>query len=186
MARSMTGAVVAELDAASVRPIILADADFVSGHLRLWSGIGPLSWNTFTWTGAGDMLQMSEAKESAGLLANGITLSLSGIPGANLAIALTEDYQGRPLVVYFGFLNSSGAVIVDPFILWSGRMDIMVIEEGADTATIGVTGESRAISMRRSMERRLTHEDQQLDYPGDLGFEFVEGLQNAEQLWAQP
>jgi hypothetical protein len=181
--RSMTGAIQAELDAAAVRPFFLIQGDFASGGLRFWSGIGPLTWGGFTWTGTGDLLQMSAVKESAGLVANGVTVSLSGIPSALLAVALTESFQGRALTVYFGFLNDVGAVLVDPFVLWAGRMDTMVIEEGGDTCTIAVNCESRAIAMRRARERRLTHEDQQIDAPGDMGFAFVARLQEQDFQW---
>lgn len=188
MARSMTGAVQTELDAGSVRPIFLIDADFSLGHIRFWSGVGPLTWNSVVFTGSGDLINMSAAKESSGLVANGISVSLSGIPSSLIATALVDfpNSQGRSFTCYFGFLTSAGVPIVDPFVLWAGRMDTMVIDEGVETATITVNCESRAIAFRRSNVFRLTNEQQQLSYPGDRGLEFVAGLQEFEALWANP
>ena len=37
--------------------------------------------------------------------------------------------------------------------------------------------------LKRSRERRYTHDDQQIDFPGDLGFEFVPKLQELNLVW---
>ena len=39
--------------------------------------------------------------------------------------------------------------------------------------------------MNVAVDRRYTDEDQQMDYPGDLGFQFVNGIQEAQIYWGR-
>lgn len=183
MSRDITAGMQTEVAAAALSPILLAEMDFSGGFVRVWSGLGDLSWNGYTWTGVGDLAGVSQIAESTDFKANGVQLQLSGIPSAMISVALGEKYQGRPCNIYFGAMDDSGAVVADPFLLFGGSMDTMTISESGETSTIAVSVESRAIDLKRSRERRYTHEDQQIDYPGDLGFEYVAGLQDKDVIW---
>jgi hypothetical protein len=41
------------------------------------------------------------------------------------------------------------------------------------------------IDLQRPRERRYTHEDQQIDHPGDMGFEYVSQLQELNLAWGK-
>jgi hypothetical protein len=64
-------------------------------------------------------------------------------------------------------------------------MDVLKINEQAETSTIELAVENRLISFDRANERRYTHEDQQIDYAGDLGFEFIPDLQDKPIIWGK-
>ncbi len=181
--RNLTTGMTTEIAKPEVAPIVFVELAFDSDTLRVWSGYGSLSWSGNTWLGSGDMGSLSAVTETEELTANGVTLSLSGIPSENIALALTEKYRGRPGKIWLGFLNAAMAVIANPKQVFSGRMDVMVIDEGAETSTISISLESRAIDLLRTRERRYTHEDQQIDFPGDMGLEFVSDLQNKDVRW---
>ena len=66
-----------------------------AGPLYLWTGLGNLTVGGITYIGTGNMLQISEVKETADIAVAGATLTLSGIPTEILALALQEPYQGR-------------------------------------------------------------------------------------------
>jgi hypothetical protein len=55
--------------------------------------------------------------------------------------------------------------------------------DGAERCEIQITYESRLIDLNRAREWRYTHESQQQISPGDLGFEYVAGLQEREIRW---
>jgi hypothetical protein len=59
-------------------------------------------------------------------------------------------------------------------------MDKPTIDVSGTSATITINCENRLVEMNVSAERRYTHEDQQVDYPGDLGFQFVNSIQDAQ------
>lgn len=210
MARNVSTQLQQAASASVVFPIIFVEAEFDSSTVRMWSGIGDLSWDAKTWTGGGSLLNVSSIEESTEVKAVGTRVSLSGIPSELLSLALQEDYQGRNLKVYLGaftdentfLLNQDGSImlkedggkiiavdeqdiIAEPIIIFSGRMDIMTINEGGDTSTVEVTVENRLIDFERTRERRYTSEDQKIDYPNDKGFEFVTSIQDTEIVWGR-
>lgn len=74
-------------------------------------------------------------------------------------------------------------VLPTPFVLFEGTMDRMVLTDRGDEASVAIFCESRLISLENNNVRRYTPEDQKIDYPNDLGLDFVAGLQNAEIRW---
>lgn len=183
MGRELSAGMEAEVVKPSVSPIFLVEMDFASGFVRAWSGYGDLSWNSYTWLGAGDLMEVDPVEETTSFVANGASFKLNGIPSALIAIALDQQYQGRPATLYLGMLDSTGAVIVDPVEVFGGLMDTMEVDDSGETASIVVRVESQAVALKRPKESRYTHEDQQIDYPGDLGFEYVAALQDKEIVW---
>ncbi|MDV2503076.1 MAG: hypothetical protein RX318_03905 [bacterium] len=183
MARNLTAGTLAELTKASVRPIVLVEITFASSTVRLWTGIGDLIWNSLTWQGVGHFGTISPIEETSDIRAAGLTLKLSGIPSSLISSALADVRRGKAVKVYLGFLSEAGAVIVDPYLAFSGRADVASIEEGGDTASISIQAESRLIDLERPRERRYDDEDQKIDYPDDKGFEFVPSLQDKSVVW---
>ena len=171
--------------AAVVRPIVLVELEFDSAATRLWSGYGDLSWNSYTWTGAGNLMTLGGIEETTEVKAIGTQVSLSGLPSEIVSLALQEDYQGRTARIYLGALDESGDVISDPTIIFGGRMDVMSIEESGETAQINISIENRLIDFERTKIRRYTDQDQKIDYPDDRGFEFVASIQNTEIVWGR-
>lgn len=184
MARDLTASVITQLQAASVEVGILFEGEFASGWVRLWSGIGNLSWNGYTWTGTGNLLAISGIDETVEVRAAGITVSLSGIPSDLLSAALGDARSGRVGRVYLAFF-SGGSIVADPILQFEGRLDVPAIEDGPETATISISYESELIDLERARERRYTPEDQQIDFPGDLGFDYVASLQDAQIVWGR-
>lgn len=183
MARGITTALKNATEAKTVYPIALLSMAFPSATLRMWTGYGDLVWGGYTWTGAGDMGEVSEIEEAVELSAKGSSLRLNGIPPDIAAASLTENYQGRPCILYLGAMTDEGVLVANPYPILSGRMDQIEKQDQGTSASLQLTVENRLVDLNRNRERRLTHEDQQTDYPGDKGFEFVNSLQNKQLLW---
>ena len=183
MSRTLSSGMQTVATAEVVRPIVLVQCDFDSGALNLWNGIGDLTVSGVTYVGGGTLLNISSMKESADLAANGMTVTLSGVMEPLISKARNEPYQGRELVIRLGAMDASNSVISTPVIIFSGFMDTMVIQDGAETATISVSVENRLIEFQRSRIRRYTAEDQKIDYPDDKGLEFVAEISEKEIVW---
>lgn len=184
MSRDLSLAVINQITAAELQPFLLFQGEFTTGTVRAWSGIGDLSWNGFTWTGTGNLLTISSVQEAADISANGVTVNLNGVPSELISLALQSCKQGASGFVYLGFLNN-GSVVADPVLLFEGRLDIPSIEEMGDSATVSISYESRLIDLERQRETRYTNEDQQREFAGDLGFEFVPALQDKSLTWGR-
>ncbi|TXL70100.1 hypothetical protein FHP25_35860 [Vineibacter terrae] len=182
--RDLTAALAAGIQAGVVRPVMLFEGEFAGGTTRVWTGIGDLAWNGQTWLGIGYLGGISDIEETDELRAAGVTVSMSGIPQSLISLALGDVRQNKPGRLYFALMDGDTSnLVADPYLAFEGRLDVVEIDEGAETATISIKYENRLIDLERPRERRYTHEDQQLDYPGDMGFEFVPALQDAQISW---
>ncbi|MCU1285939.1 MAG: hypothetical protein JWO13_2289 [Acidobacteriales bacterium] len=183
--RDLTAGVKAEVVKDRIIPVFFVEATFVSGVVRLWTGLGQIVWNGQTWQGVmttdGKMLgAISELEESTTVEAKGMTLSLTGVPNTSLQQAMNECRPNFPVTVYvaLGDLDTQ-QILNNPYKAWAGKMDVPSALVGTETCTVSITVESRMIALQRSRNWRMTHEDQQIFHPGDDGFKFVGGLQNA-------
>ena len=186
MSRQLSTAITAACAAGQVAPAYLVEMVFDSAPLRVWSGRGDLPWGGKTFVGVGSFGGISEIEESAKIAANGVQLTLSGIPSGMLATTLVEHYRNRRVYVWLAFFDiGTSALLADPSKVFAGRMDTMRVSESGDTASISLSCESRLIDLERARERRFTHEDQGELHPGDLGLEYVAGLQIKEVFWGK-
>jgi hypothetical protein len=185
MPRQMSSGMIAALSAAELNPAAFVQIAFATATVYVWSGIGSISWNGQTWTGLGSLLGLSVMEDAATVEARGITVTLSGIDPTLLSDCLGEFQLGQPVAVYLG-LYSGGSLISSPVATWVGRLDQPTIDVGADNVTISINCENRLLDMNVAVDRRLTHEDQQMDYPGDLGLQFVAGIQEMTLFWGHP
>ncbi len=185
MARTLTAGMITEVTGKSLSPIIILKAEFDSADLNLWTGIGNLVYNGDTYLGAGNFLGVSRVTESINLEANGVNFSLSGLPSSFISLALTESYQGRKITAWFACIDSSGALVSDPYLLFKGRMDVLEIMDSGETASFTIRAESILIDFRRTKVRRFTDEDQKASYPTDKGLEYVDQLQDREFIWGR-
>jgi len=182
MSRDLTTAVQNQLSADELQPFFAVKLNFDSGDLRLWTGYGDITVDSETYTGGGQVLNISQIEETVEVAARGMTMSLNGVDSSLISLALSENYQTRSAKVYLGVL-SSGAVVASPYQLFDGRMDVLTIDDSGETATITMTAESRLIDLERPRLRRYTSEDQKLRHPTDTGLDFVAALQEKEIAW---
>jgi len=181
--RDLTASVLTALADPMVRPAIFFAGEFASGTLRLWSGIGDIDWAGERWTGAGNLMSMTAIAETADSRAAGMSCSLANI-SVNLSLVLAEARQGKPGRVWLALMDSSGQIIGDPALAFQGRLDVPTIDEGGQGG-ITISYESRLIDLERARERRYTSEDQRIDYPDDLGFDFVPAIQDMTIVWGR-
>ena len=180
-----------------------------SAPLYFWTGIGDTTIADITYVGTGTLMQISSIKETAEIQAAGATLTISGIPADLLSLALSVPYQGRIGKIKFGLIDAdnnllelesafnilaeSGIdiglesvdqsnVLVDMFV---GYMDQMNINEGADTATISLSLESKLLDLDRPVIRRYNNESQKALFPNDKAFEFLNDLQGKDLSWGR-
>lgn len=167
----------------SFSPLLAVELNFDSGILRLWNGYADLTIDGETYIGSGNLLQISGIEETGEIAARGVTMTLSGLSTDIISVALQENYQNRTARIYLGAIQSDGTV--QSYQVFAGRLDVMNIEESGETATISVTAENRLIDLERPRIRRYTSEDQKSIYPGDLGLDYVNDLQDKTLDWGK-
>jgi len=208
MSRTLSDGIVSVLTAEAIQPFFAVQMFFDTQTLNFWTGLGELTVGGVTYTGTGQLMQISELSETAEISAKGATITLSGIPSNLISLALTEPYQGRLCKIYFGAIDANRVYLTDEdgnYILnedsskidisigdpndivevFTGYMDQMNIEEGAETSTIGLAVESKLIDLERPRVFRYTDANQKSRFTNDKGFEFVEDLQDKRFNWGR-
>lgn len=156
-----------------VRPAFLVQIGFTTGTVYVWSGVGSLSYGGNTYQGVGTFGGISTIEEGSNVQARGIVLSLSGFNASLLTDVLSDYQQGLPAVVYFGCFDATGTTFLGVITAWAGLTDQPTITVTGETASIEIACENVLVEMNTSVERRYTTEDQQIDYPGDRGFDYM-------------
>lgn len=185
MARNLHANFITQLENDSVRPFFLYEGEFLSGTIRLWTGINNLSWDSKTWLGNGYILSLSGILESLNIAASGVTIQISGIPGISLSLVLQEFKQGGTGNFYFGFLDSDDQVISDPVLVFKGKLDKSIIGIDSVNSNIVLTYESILIDLDRPRGGRYTKESQSNYFSDDKGFDYVASLQDWAGQWGQ-
>lgn len=181
--RTMTAGMQSGVDADAVVPALLSKFEFDSGDLRLWTGIGDITFNAEIYQGSGDLLNISEVEETTAIKAAGVSFTLSGVNAAILAIGLDEDIQERFCTVWFALINNSTKTVVsDPFAIFKGRMDTFELSEDGNTSLGILRVENRLADLARPSISRYTAEDQRSLFTEDSGLDFVIEVSKGKQL----
>lgn len=175
MPQDMTAGSISASEADSgTKELLLVEMKFDSDTVRIWNGSGPIIHETNTFTGLGDLGQISQVVSSIETRPFSISIEVSGIIGDKdmIAKAESEDVIGRPISIWVGYLDANYVLISDPVLEFRGRMDTMSILLGT-TISVAITAESRLTDWRRTNVKRFTNADQILDFPLDKGYEFA-------------
>ena len=206
MSRDLSVNTIENISENVVYPFFATELRFDGNIVRMWTGQGTLVLADGTeWVGLGQLLNISSIEETSEMSVKGASISLSGIPSELLSLALSEPYQGRIAKIYFGtFQRGSLLQETSDYILlqdgsrinleststgfnelFSGYMDQMNIEESGDTAMIEMMVENKLIDLERARVARFTSGYQKSVYPGDLGMDFIEDLQDKKISWGR-
>lgn len=185
MSRSLPSALSTELAATELKPFYAIELLFDSGDLRFWTGYDEIEANGETWTGSGLVISISGTNEPADLSANGISITFSGLDLAIISVMLNENYRGRSAKIYLGALDSTNQPVSDMYQIFSGRMDIMTLQENGSVATVSISVENVLIDLDRPRPIRLTNEDHLSRYSGDNSLSGVAQLQDRQISWGR-
>lgn len=184
MSRTAPAALLSALSNPEVEVFYAVDLAFSSGNIRMWTGFGDKTISSNTYTGTGNLLSIEGLEEASDLSARGTTLTLNAIDSTILSYALTEEYQGRPVTIYWGIDNNVAEI-------FSGFMDKMVIQDSGETSTIKLSVENKLISLERPNPKRYTRESneatrQTKSLTGtDTFFDWVTRLQDKQIVWGR-
>jgi len=173
------------LDDDELSVFFAVELQFDEGTLRLWTGTGTGDIDGNSYTGVGDLLEISAVDETTEIAARGANLTLSGVPSDILTLALTSPYQGRVAKIYFGVWGGGVAIYNSLTEVFSGYMDEMNVDEGPETSTIELLIENKLVELERPRVRRYTTSYQKSLYPSDKGFDLIPTIQDREITWGR-
>jgi len=185
MSRNLTTGMANGISASTVRPILLFEAEF-SETAYIWSGLGTLSWNGHDWLGFGSLISVSAIEETDSIEARGITIRVAGAPADQIDIALTELRASKSGIIRLALDDGAGNIVSTPKIIFRGRLDIGVIDDGdPKSPIIELQYESELIDLERAREWRYTDEHQKLLHDGDRSLRHVASLADKVIYWGR-
>ena len=175
MARGLTTAVKNELATKNIRPVLLLEIGFptpiylTNNSFDLTSSI---SGTSRTYTASGHLLSISSVSETSTPSKNTLQISLSGVDQTYVSIVLNTSVTGDIVRIYQGYLDSSNAVIADPFLLYYGTIDDGKIGDNTTSATLHLNVTSHWGSFDKISGRTTADNSQRRFFSSDEVMEF--------------
>lgn len=162
-------------------PAYFAMLTFRSSTQFVWSGVGPITVDSQAYIGLGSLAGVSAISEGTEVEAAGATVTLSGIDKDLLGDCLTDIQSGAEAKLWIGAF--AGLTLIARYVIFDGVIDRAAITESDETISISLALESRLLDLGRATQRRYTAADQNVQYPTDIAFNWVEVLNDAAFNW---
>lgn len=171
------------LAGSTVNVVQLLLLQFPGENVALNSSNFDFDYQGITYKGAFGMGGISEIQDSPGEI-KGIQFTLNGGSADLISLALDESkaWQGTPVTIRTAILNDAYEIVDAPTV-WIGKGDVMSITEEDSSTTINATAESSAVDFMRGDPLVYNHADQQITYPGDLGFNLILSQVEKQVVW---
>ncbi|MFC5524012.1 hypothetical protein [Polaromonas jejuensis] len=189
----MTIATDANWNTAAASPALgvlcLIELAFAGGTLRLNSWPVDMTVLGYTWTGIGTVCEVGELKESEDGNYQKLTLGLTQVQSAYLALALgaAETYQGRSARIWVALVDGSSLQITGaPLLRFAGYMDQVRIQrdQGSNIGKVLLDCQTGAYDVRGNPAAlRMNQPQHSFRKPGETGFKYVNDLIARPQIW---
>jgi phosphatidylethanolamine-binding protein (PEBP) family uncharacterized protein len=164
---------------------------YVAGQgdpIRLWGGYGdadlPSDAGTSTFKGIGDRGLGQQISAAIGGTAQNLTLTLSGIEPAALALLDPSEVKGASAVVRILFFDSAGKTLLGAYVYTRGRVDELKTSEvvgGAASIQLAIEGAARGLG--RNGARLRSDADQRLVSSTDGFYRVVSAAPKKTLYW---
>jgi hypothetical protein len=153
--------------------------------------------DSVSYTGLGQMLAVTESQADLRITSSELTLSISGIPTDNLADLVNDDIRGSRVEVDRVLFNPTTGVQLDitgnPAGRFRGYVNTVGVSEDYDNNTrnsslvINIVCTSSVGLLSNKLAGRATNPwEQKALYPGDLSFDRVPNIANANYNFGAP
>lgn len=175
MDRGSSSAFQTEVVKGQNRPVHLVEVYFDDETVYMTDAYKDITYNSNTYVAVGHFMGFSDIEESAEVIVSSVTLSLGGVDQVWVSRVLNKAYIDRTVKVYTAFLDDAQALVVNPVLIFEGRMDTPTIQEDPDSgkSSVSVSATNAWVDFSRKTGRHTNHEEQQIHFAGDKGFEFA-------------
>jgi len=176
MPRGLNAAQLAALAQPVVRLVSLAQLNFLNESIYVCSANRSIVYGGNTYVGVGTYGKVSAIVESQQLIAQGVTLELSGLD-KNL-VDINEVQNGMSIkntvILSTCLLDETGAIIGGaPISSYVGFMDQAEIDESTETTTVSISVESKLAQLNRSVNWTLAAPDSNFWNPAEAAFQWA-------------
>ena len=179
--RDISATNLAEINADHLYEVILVKLAF-DAPLYVHSSVGPITYDSNIYLGVGGYGGVSATKETERLSPTTLTLQLSGVDPTHISEALEAGRYGDIVTIYTGYRQDDNTLVDDPWVRWRGFFEYASITQGDDIAVLLTLQHDLSI-LNEKHGGRYTGEDQESQFTGDLGLEFVTDQNGLKLIW---
>ena len=188
MARGLSSSVKTQLATGIIDPVLLIEIGFgtpiylTNASFDITSSV---SGTSRTYLSNGHLRSVTGISETNKPTKNSLSLSLSAVDQTYVSVILNENIIGKEVKIWRGYLDSSSAIIADPFLLYYGTIDEYKISDSTNTANIVLNITSHWGNFDKQNGRTTTDNSQQRFFSSDKGMEFS-ALNTKDIRWGRP
>lgn len=173
--KTLTADFEAALRDKTLRVGFLAYIDHPSGPYYFWSGIGSLVYGGNTYVGISKLGRVQATGETSEVKTVDTSYQLLGASiDATAAAIIAQPIRGRIARFWFALFDEAWSIVSSPVLIDETILDHAVVSTGDDlTQVLSLNGTSAIFDFRRPARIAITNEQQQIDYPGDTGFDRI-------------
>ena len=175
MTRSLSTAVKNHLATNEIRPTHLITIGFAT-PINITDSVHDLtssvSGSSVTYSSSSFLVSLPQVAEESTVSKSSLTVSLSGADQTYISLVLNENIVNASLTIYRAFLDTSNAIIADPFLLYKGNIEAYSISEAETTSTLNLNVVSHWADFEKKSGRRTNNTSQQRFFSTDKGMEF--------------
>ena len=183
MDRGASAAFLAELERDGSSPCFLVSVA-LDTPVYLTSAWRSVSFGGNEYVANGHFLGISGIVETAKLQINDVTLSVSGVDRAWVAVATDEATINRQVKIYKAFTDYNSRTVSSPILIFDGKLDKISIRDNGKTTTLSVSAVSNFADFDRRAGLHTNMIEHQIFFSGDKFFEFSKQL-NRSDKWGQ-
>jgi hypothetical protein len=171
----------------------LVTLSFTTGTVRYTTAPVDITSGGNTYTGLGNLTEVSLLGESENSSAERLTLSLSIVNSSMLASVMGDPttYKGKAAALSLQLIDDTYQIAGAAVARWQGYMDkVLITRTASPSEGGGSSGKIELQCTRAGMARarlatglRLTAAQLQARYSGDLGLDYVQTLVEQPSLW---
>ena len=165
----------------SYRPIVLIEIETPSFPIRLVSNMQDVVFGGNTYT-SGVIGGISDIAETTDLNDAQISIILSGVDPAIKAAVVAPDFINSPITVRIQFFDEQWVTSGDGLIYFVGSAASQNIASG-NSSEITISCKSKIATLSRPRSERYSDQEQQAQYPGDLGMQYATELASRLIVW---
>ena len=176
MARGLSANVKTELATGNISPVYLVHLGFATPIYLTNCGFpltSSVSGSSQTYTASGHLRSITNVSETNQPTKNSLAIQLSAVDQTYTAVILNENVIGKEVKIYRGLLDSSNALISDPFLIFFGTIDEYKIVDTTGTANVVLNITSQWASFDKESGRTTSDNSQQRFFSSDKGMEFA-------------
>lgn len=171
MARTLDSSIVTQLGNEAIRIVHLIDIQ-LSTPLRITNHVKDLTYNSYTYTAGGNLIDIQTVNESGDLEYQNINIRLNNISDALRTTLQAENYIDSAASVYVVFLNAN-ETIIEAYKSFSGTLAYASLLESKGDTAVKMELANQWKNWDIVKGRKYTDTSQQNVYSGDKGLAFA-------------